>query len=305
MDFKQNVLESIHITKGNIVTTKADVIVNSTDDSFSASGGIDHAVHQAAGKELTQSLRKNRKIEEGQAVITPAFGIKTAKQIIHTAGPKWINGFCAEEYKLAECYRNSLKLALENHCESIAFPCISIGKNGFPENRAAEIALNSVYYMLQTMEDSSLTRILFVCSSEKQEKNYKAYLKRMIIHAFLERYSPESYHHILSTAAYFSYMTLLAELEWSDPGQYTAYCHNFLKNSPEPHSNEYADYDKYARYARNMNKWDYSTCLSYIISLQRAAYWSGGEAAPHYEQWINGTVRKVLLRMQMLLISLY
>ena len=236
-------------------------------------------------------------MEESQAIITPAFELKTAKQIIHAVGPKWENGFCAEEYKLANCYRNSLKLALENHCESIAFPCISIGKNGFPEKRAAEIALNTVCYMLRATNDSCLTRILFVCSSEQQEKNYKEHLKRMIINEFLLLYSPESYHAFPSAEKYFNYMRLLAELEWGNLKHYNDYCRNFTQNSPNTCSDKYTEYDKYAL---NIDIWDYSTCLAYIIFLQRSAYWSGGLEAPHYDQWANGTVRKVLLHMQAL-----
>ena len=297
MGIKQDVLQMIHIVKGSIVTVEADAIVNSTDTSFSASGGIDYAVHKAAGGKLAQTLQAEHKIKEGEAIITPAFEIKTAKKIIHTVGPKWKNGFCAEEYILATCYRNSLTLALENHCESIAFPCISVGKNGFPEKRAAEIALNTVFYKLQAMEESCLTGILFVCSSEQQEKHYKEQLIRMIIGEFLRLYSPESYHTVPSTEKYYDYMGMLAKLEWGDPGQYNVYCKNFTGSDGGKFSEESNVYNKYAL---SMDKWDYSTCLSYIIYLQRAAYWSGGMEAPHYDQWMNGTVRKVLMRMQML-----
>ena len=298
MEIKRDILEIMQIARGNIVTAVADAIVNSTDASFSASGGIDYAIHKAAGSDLARTLRANQKLEEGQSVITSAFEIKTAKHIIHTAGPKWHNGFRAEEQKLADCYRSSLRLALENRCESIAFPCISIGKNGFPEKRAAEIALNSVYYLLRAADNCSLTRILFVCSSEQQEAIYKKQLKSMLLDEFLRLYSPESYHTFPSAEKYYSYMLLLAKLEWGEPKHYDDYCGNFTGIDGDKSIGSYTQYD---RYALNMDKWDYSTCLAYIIYLQRSAYWSGGEEAPHYDQWANGTVRKVLMRMQTLL----
>ena len=299
MDFQRDILEMIQIVKGSIVTTTADIIVNSTDTSFSAAGGIDYAIHKAAGDELAKALRNTGKLEAGQAIITPAFALNTAKQIIHTVGPKWQNGFCAEEFTLAGCYRNSLKLALENNCTSIAFPCISVGANRFPEQRAAEIALNAIYTMLRATADFSLNRILFVCNSEQQKLIYKKHLKRMIIDEFLYWYSPESYHVFPSTEKYYKFMCLLAELEWGSASQYKNYCSNFTQVSGNPFPGKYTKYDQYAF---NMDTWDYSTCLSYIIYLQRSAYWSGGSEAPHYDQWVNGTVRKTLLRMRTRLI---
>ena len=94
-------------------------------------------------------------------------------------------------------------------------------------------------------------------------------------------------------------MCLLAELEWGSASQYKNYCSNFTQVSGNPFPGKYTKYDQYAF---NMDTWDYSTCLSYIIYLQRSAYWSGGSEAPHYDQWVNGTVRKTLLRMRTRLI---
>lgn len=297
MAYKQDVLEMLYIVRGDITTTEADAIVDPTDRAFSGMGGVDYAVHKAAGYKLDQMLRTVQKIEECQAIMTPAFDIRTARHIIHMVGPQWKNGFCHEEIKLAECYRNILKLAIENRCGSVAFPCISTGKKGFPEKRAAEIALNTVYNMMNAMDAPCLSRILFVCSSEHQEKNYKTQLARMITDEFIRLYSPESYHNDPSAERYAAYMHLLAELEWGGIKHYSEYCANFAGISCNKLSDEYTEYD---RYALNMDKWDYNTCLSYIIYLQRSAYWSGGLEAPHYDQWGNGTVRKVLMRMQAL-----
>lgn len=293
------VLTRFRVAVGDITKTDADVIVNATDPSFSGLGELDYAVREAAGPELKRALAACGKLEEGNAVMTPAFAIRSAKWIAHTAGPRWKTGFRAEEFLLAECYRNSLKLAEEKKCESIAFPCISVGANRFPETRAAEIALKTVFCMLEAADnDTPIGRVTFVCGSEKAAQIYVRQLKRMIIDAFAQTYAPENMYGFPSFTAYYDYMIRLAELEWGQAGKYNDYCSNFTQATVVNLSKEYTSYDQYAL---NMGKWDYSTCLAYIIYLQRQAYWSGGEESPHYAQCLNGTVRKVLLRMKALL----
>jgi len=287
---------AIKILTGDITAVSADAIVNPTDASFSASGGIDLAVHRAAGSELASALREIGRIGEGQAVITPAFNINSAGCIIHTVGPKWKTGFAGEEYALAECYRSSLRLALEQGCKSVAFPCISAGGMGFPAERAAEIAVCTVINTLQTLpEADGEPQIIFVCP-EKFVELYKKQLKKAIIAAFLHYYSPEStpYHR---SDKYYSYMKTLAVLQWGDMRCHRNYHGGFAKAEYRP------GYSEYDLFAMNMDTWDYNTCLAYIIEIFRAPYSYDGTGLPlpHYEQFSNGTVRRVLLRMQAML----
>lgn len=296
---KQDILEMIQVVVGDITATEADALVNSTNPSFSGSGGIDAAIHKAAGTALSFALHGRENLAEGQAVITPAFQIQSAKWIIHTVAPRWQTGFSCEEHLLAKCYANSLQLALDHRCASIAFPCMGVGAKHFPEDRAAEIALNTAYHLLRRLdEDSSIQRIIFVCNNEQRAQIYRKHLKRMILEAFMQSCSPETIFGTHSMERYFAYMTLLAELEWGDPGKYHDYISTFTQTSgpklPPPHS-------QYDSYAMKLDTWDYNTCLAYIIFLQRAGYWSGGLEAPHYDQCGNGTIRRILIRMKTML----
>ena len=292
---KKDILEMIQIVVGDIVTTKADAIVNSTNPTFSGSGGIDYAVHKAAGAELPRALQGRAKLPEGQAVITPAFQIQSATHIIHTVAPGWQGGFSGEEHIFSQCYANSLQLALDHRCESIAFPCMGVGAKHFPENRAAEIALNTVYYFLKRLDGASpIQQIIFVCNNAQRAEIYKKHLKRLILESFVQCCSPETLFGSHSFQRYFTYMTLLANLEWGEPGKYNDYIPKFTQASYPKLPHTHSQYDIYAT---QLNTWDYNTSLAYIIFLQRAAYWSGGLSAPHGDQCANGTIRRILLRM--------
>ncbi len=288
---------SIKIVLGNLCETEADVIVNTTDSSYSGSGGIDRAVHKAAGEELGFYLKKILKekgpAEVGKPVISPAFSMEKAGKIIHLRGPVWENGFKGEEAALARCYRKSLYLVQEEKLGSVAFPCISTGANRFPERRAAEIALHTVYNRIcRKSQQEEPDTVIFVCSSEKSFSLYRRVLKRMILDQAVRTYSPES-----EPSDYdYNLILLLTELEWGGPGDYGKYTKNFKNDQ------EHGDPKVEGIYAcsRNLDRWDYNTCLAYIIYLQRQGYWSGGEWLPLYEQVSNGVVREVLLRMKRL-----
>lgn len=286
------------IITGDITTIHADAIVNPTDSSYSGTGGLDFAIHRAAGRELAGVLHASRKLTDGEAIITPAFEIKTAKWIIHTVGPKWKKGFDFEEFTLAECYRNSLRIAVDHKCESIAFPCISVGSNGFPMDRAAEIAVRTVVNTLQGIADySSIRQIFFVCS-EKHAEIYKKHFKKAIIDSFLHYYSPESLPYYFSDK-YYDYMGNLALLEWGDIKCHHRYHSCFGKIEHSDHRNYHSAYD---HYARNLDSWDYNTCLAYLIEIFRPPFsYDGTELIlPHYAQCKNGTVRRILIRMKTL-----
>jgi len=140
-------------------------------------GGVDGSIHRAGGKEILEECIKivNRQggCKTGEAVITTG-GRLPAKYVIHTVGPVWNNGKRDEEKLLANCYRNSLKIAIENQIKTIAFPNISTGVYRFPKQRAAEIAVESVNAFLQENED--LEEVIFICFDDENLGIYKKLL---------------------------------------------------------------------------------------------------------------------------------
>ncbi len=139
----------IKIIQGDITTLAVDAIVNAANQKMLGGGGVDGAIHAAAGKELFKAclkvpeVRPGVRCPTGEARITPGFKLP-AKFVIHTVGPVYRDGQHGEPEKLAACYRNSLALAAENGCASIAFPCISTGIYGYPKEEAAQIAVREV-----------------------------------------------------------------------------------------------------------------------------------------------------------------
>ncbi len=131
------------IIRENIINIKADAIVNSTNPHVMIGSGVDKAIHDAAGPELFIERQKIGEINTGEAYISSAFDLN-AKYVIHTVGPDWIDGRHDEDNQLANCYQNSLQLAKDNQCESIAFPLISTGVNGYPRDAALMIALRTI-----------------------------------------------------------------------------------------------------------------------------------------------------------------
>ena len=135
----------IQIVQGDITTLAVDAIVNAANKRMLGGGGVDGAIHRAAGPELYEAclkvpeVRPGIRCPTGAARITPGFKFP-AKYVIHTVGPVYRNGQHGEPEKLAACYRNPLALAAENGCKSIAFPCISTGSYGYPIEDAAKIA---------------------------------------------------------------------------------------------------------------------------------------------------------------------
>ena len=145
----------IKIIQGDITTLAVDAIVNAANQVMLGGGGVDGAIHDAAGDELYEAclkvpeVRPGVRCPTGEARITPGFKLP-AKFVIHTVGPVYRDGQHGEPEKLAACYRNSLALAAENGCMSIAFPCISTGIYGYPKEEAAQIAVREVKEFLAT-----------------------------------------------------------------------------------------------------------------------------------------------------------
>ncbi len=158
----------IEVVKGDITKVKADAIVNAANSSLLGGGGVDGAIHRAGGPEILEECKKivakQGRCEVGEAVITTA-GMLPSEYVIHTVGPVWNGGNKGEAGKLASCYKNSLKLAVENNCRSIAFSNISTGVYGYPKKEAAEVAVKAVLEFLS--ETSLMEKVIFVCFDEE------------------------------------------------------------------------------------------------------------------------------------------
>lgn len=153
-------LDRIEIVEDDITKLDLDVIVNAANKTLLGGGGVDGAIHRAAGPELRAACEVLAGCETGEAKITPGFRL-TARYVIHTVGPVWGGGERGEDRLLASCYSNSLALAGKHSLASIAFPAISTGAYGFPPHRAAMIALKTV---LGTMSESpTIERVVFCC----------------------------------------------------------------------------------------------------------------------------------------------
>ena len=171
----------VRVIQGDITTLKVDAIVNAANQVMLGGGGVDGAIHRAAGKELFEAclkvpeVRPGVRCPTGEARITPGFKLP-AKFVIHTVGPVYRDGKRGEPEKLAACYRNSLALAAENGCKSIAFPCISTGVYGYPVEAAAKIAVGVVREFLTQRSreaENAMMEVVFCCFSERDKMVYE------------------------------------------------------------------------------------------------------------------------------------
>ena len=163
----------IEIINTDITTLQVDAIVNAANNSLTGGGGVDGAIHRAAGPQLREFCITLKGCKTGYAKITPGFNLP-AKFVIHAVGPVWNNGTENEETLLAMCYQNSLQLAVENDIKTIAFPCISTGAYRFPFDKAAGIALHTIDQFLQ--HHSSIEKVYLVVFGERDVKNYEKIL---------------------------------------------------------------------------------------------------------------------------------
>lgn len=166
--------KKIHLIHADITQVEADAIVNAANTSLSGGGGVDGAIHLAAGKQLLEACLTLNGCTTGEAKITPGFRLK-AKFVIHTPGPVWKDGQSGEKILLANSYLNSLKLAAANNCQSIAFPNISTGIYGFPKQEAARIAVKTVKSFLA--QNSMPKEVLFICFDMENHAIYEELLQ--------------------------------------------------------------------------------------------------------------------------------
>jgi len=163
----------IELIKGNITTLEVDAIVNAANNSLLGGGGVDGAIHEAAGPELYRECAELKGCETGKAKITRGYNL-VAKHIIHTVGPVWYGGYKDEPELLASCYTSSLELAKENKLRTIAFPGISTGVYGFPKDLAAMIAVTETRRFLNKY--SCPVKVLFVAFDDDSFETYKKFL---------------------------------------------------------------------------------------------------------------------------------
>lgn len=160
----------IELLQSDITKLQVDAIVNAANKSLLGGGGVDGAIHRAAGPQLLKECITLNGFDTGRAKITKAYKLPS-KFVIHTVGPVWNEGKYNERDLLASCYKYCLKIALENNCKTIAFPNISTGVYHFPKKEAAEIAIREVQLFLK--QNSNFDKIIFVCFDDE---NYELYM---------------------------------------------------------------------------------------------------------------------------------
>lgn len=170
-----NADQHIQLVDGDITALHVDAVVNAAKNSLLGGGGVDGAIHRAAGPELLAECRTLGGCPTGEARITRGYRLP-AKHVIHTVGPIWKGGNQNEPALLASSYRNSLQLAVANSVKTIAFPAVSCGVYGYPIDRACAVALGAIREFLST--DSTIEQVMLVCFGDDVHEAYTALLAR-------------------------------------------------------------------------------------------------------------------------------
>lgn len=162
--------QKVEIKRGDLTTCAVDAIVNAANTSLLGGGGVDGAIHRAAGPQLLEECRGLHGCKTGEAKMTKGYQLP-AKHVIHTPGPIWRGGHAHEAELLENCYRNCLRLAEENQCRSVAFPSISTGVYRFPLQQAAQIALKTIHETLKNCPH--IEQVTMVCFDERTLEAYQ------------------------------------------------------------------------------------------------------------------------------------
>lgn len=164
----------IVVTQGDITQQRVDAIVNAANNSLLGGGGVDGAIHRAAGPGLLAECRQLNGCATGEAKITKGYNL-LARWVIHTVGPVWRGGNQGEDELLARCYRSCLALVEQYAIRTIAFPAISTGVYGFPVERASQIAVTEI----QGLDNTSLEQVILVCFSQRSYDHYLSAMKEI------------------------------------------------------------------------------------------------------------------------------
>ncbi len=175
---RKKILNHIHIKQGDITGEDVDAIVNAANPSLLGGGGVDGAIHRAAGSGLLEECRKLGGCRHGEARITGGYNLK-AKHVIHTPGPVYKDGKSGEKETLTNSYYNSLKLAKDNNLHSISFPAISSGIYGYPKDEACKVAVDTVIRFMK--EENYLIDAYFVLFDKANFDIYKKYIANIKI----------------------------------------------------------------------------------------------------------------------------
>ena len=169
-----SIRERISVHTGDITALQVDAVVNAANDRLAGGGGVDGAIHRAAGyQQLQAACRKLGGCATGQVRVTPGFALP-AKYIFHAVGPVWQGGDHGEQQLLASCYRNALTIAGDYGVQSIAFPAISCGVYGYPVDKAVQCAVDTVVDQLR--RSPGIEQVIFCCFSDDMARHYQHYL---------------------------------------------------------------------------------------------------------------------------------
>lgn len=170
-------MNRIEVIHADITTLKVDAIVNAANPTLLGGGGVDGAIHRAAGPDLLEECKKLGGCNVGQAKITKGYRLP-AKYVIHTVGPVWCGGGHGEREALASCYRMCLKLSVDYGIKTIAFPAISTGAYGYPIEEATHVAISETLSFLKT--NDQIEKVIFCCFSIRDFQVYQATLRKLL-----------------------------------------------------------------------------------------------------------------------------